>query len=266
MSVSSFEPHIRGVRNLADFSNAAAKNVPFVFVSSIGTADGWSSSEPVPERCLDDLYMPQGSYGRSKLVRSLILDASAAHAGIPAASVRVGQIAGPRAEKSIWNPQEFNPSLIASSVYPGVLPKSLGPQQEVAWTPVEDIAGLLLDVVGITTRKPVSEISGYFHGMNPAIADWSELAFAVMKFYGYRIKNIVSLKEWAAALEASAGGTVDFEKNLGLKLLNTYRGMLASEEQGQTHMRFAMERTKGHSATIRDIGPITPALMENWCR
>lgn len=266
ISVASFEPHIRGVRSLADFSNLAAKNVPVVFVSSIGTADGWSLPEPVPERRLDDLSMPQMGYGRSKLVGSLILDAAATHYGIAAASVRVGQIAGSRTEKGVWNPQEFIPSLIASSVYLGMLPDSLGPQQEVAWTPVEDIAGLLLDVAGITTRTPASTISGYFHGVNPSTANWSDLAPAVKDFYSDRIKKIVSLKDWVAALEASARGSADLKKNPSAKLLDTYRGMLAAEQQGQDHMRFSMERTKGHGAAMTTIGPITPALMKNWCR
>ncbi|KAG6018533.1 putative NRPS-like protein biosynthetic cluster, partial [Claviceps citrina] len=46
MGVSTFEPHIRGVRHLVDFSSAAAKHVPVVFVSSIGTAQAWPGPGP----------------------------------------------------------------------------------------------------------------------------------------------------------------------------------------------------------------------------
>ncbi|KAJ4022702.1 hypothetical protein NW766_001749 [Fusarium irregulare] len=265
ISVSSFESSIRGVRHLIDFSAAAAKHVPIVFISSIGTADGWKSSDPVPEEPLTDITLPQMGYGRSKLAASLILDNAVEKSGIHAASVRVGQIAGPRAQKGVWNKQEFIPSLIASSVYLGVLPDHLGPQQEVAWTPVEDISGLVLDIAGITTPKLVGDISGYFHGVNPSVADWSTLAPAVKNFYGNAME-IVSLEEWVEKLEASAKEKdVDMDKNPGVKLLDTYRGLLEGKKQGQ-FLRFEMERTKKASPTIRNAGPITEELMVNWCQ
>ncbi|RBR26474.1 uncharacterized protein FIESC28_00768 [Fusarium coffeatum] len=265
ISVSSFESSIRGVRHLIDFSAAAVKHVPIVFISSIGTADGWTSSDPVPEEQLTDVSLPQMGYGRSKLAASLILDTAVEKSGIYAASVRVGQIAGPRAEKGLWNKQEFIPSLIASSVYLGVLPNHLGPQQEVAWTTTEDISGLTLDIAGITTPKGADEISGYFHGVNPSVVDWSTLAPAVKDFYGDAMK-IVSLEEWVDRLEASAKEKdVDMDKNPGVKLLDTYRGLLEGKKKGQ-FLRFEMERTKKASPTIRDAGPITEELMVNWCR
>ncbi|RFN54485.1 linear gramicidin synthase subunit d [Fusarium flagelliforme] len=265
ISVSSFESSIRGVRHLIDFSAAAAKDVPIIFISSIGTADGWKSSKPVPEEPLTDITLPQMGYGRSKLAASLILDTAVKNSGIHGASVRVGQIAGPRAQKGIWNKQEFIPSLIASSVYLGILPDHLGPQQEVTWTPIEDVSGLLLDIAGITTPKPASEISGYFHGVNPSVADWSTLAPAVKNFYGDAMKT-VALDEWVERLEASAKETdVDVERNTGVKLLDTYRGLLEGKKQGR-FLRFEIDRTKKASPTIRNAGAITEELMVNWCR
>lgn len=265
ISVSSFESSIRGVRHLVDFCAAAEKDAALVFISSIGTADGWTSSESVPEEPLNDPALPQMGYGRSKLVASQIIDAAVSKSGIHGASVRVGQIAGPRAEKGMWNRQEFIPSLIASSVYLGLLPDHLGSQQEIAWTPVEDVAGLILDLAGITVPKPVSEISGYFHGVNPSTADWSSLAIAVKKFYGDTMK-IVSLEEWIEKLEASAKEkNVDFDRNPGVKLLDTYHGLLEGKKQNR-YWRISMERTKKHSPTIREAGPVTPELMVNWCR
>ncbi|KND91935.1 Carboxylic acid reductase [Tolypocladium ophioglossoides CBS 100239] len=187
MSVASFEPHIRGVRHLVDFSSAAAKRVPVIFVSSVGTAAAWTSADPVPERRLEDLALAEMGYGRSKLAGSLILDAAARDSGVPTASVRVGQIAGPRGRKGLWNKQEFMPSLVASSVYLGVLPEHLGPGEEVDWLPIEDVAGLILDVSGVTVPTPVADISGYFHAVNPAKTTWGELAPALLAYYEARI-------------------------------------------------------------------------------
>ncbi|KAL3608896.1 hypothetical protein FPOAC2_03907 [Fusarium poae] len=265
ISVSSFESSIRGVRHLVDFSAAADKDVPIVFISSIGTADGWSSSDKVPEEALNDITLPRMGYGRSKLAASLILDAAVEKSGIHAASVRVGQIAGPRAKTGMWNRQEFIPSLIASSVYLGVLPDSLGPQQEITWTPIEDVSGLILDIAGITAPKSVTDICGYFHGVNPSIADWSDIAPAVKNFYRDGMK-IVSLEEWVDKLEASAKDkNLYLDRNPGVKLIDTYRGLLEAKKAGKV-LRFSMERTKSHSPTIREAGPVTPDLMINWCR
>ncbi|KAL9574176.1 hypothetical protein ACKAV7_001691 [Fusarium commune] len=264
-TMSSFESHIRGVRHLVEFSSAAAKNVPIIFISSIGTVDRWSSPDAVPEEALHDLTLPSMAYGRSKLAASLILDAAAEQSDIPTLSVRVGQIAGSRGEKGMWNRQEMIPSMIASSVYLGVLPDHLGAQQEIAWTAIEDIAGLILDVSGITVQKSVSEISGYFHGVNPATVSWSDIAPIVKDFYGDKMK-LVSVGEWVKRLEASAKEeNVDFDKNPGVKLLDTYRGLFAVGEEVRP-VKYSMERTKSHSPTMRELGPITPELMRNWCR
>ncbi|KAM5379129.1 hypothetical protein ACJA88_005689 [Fusarium oxysporum] len=264
-TMSSFESHVRGVRHLVDFSSAAVKNVPIIFISSIGTVDRWSLPDAVPEEALHDLTLPSLAYGRSKLAASLILDVAAEQSGVPTLSVRVGQIAGSRGKKGMWNRQEMIPSMIASSVYLGVLPDHLGAQQEIAWTPIEDIAGLILDVSGITVQKSISEVSGYFHGVNPETASWSKIAPVIKDFYGDKMK-LVSVEEWVERLEASAKEeNIDFDKNPGLKLLDTYRGLFAVGKEVQP-VKYGMERTKSHSSTMRELGPITPELMRNWCR
>lgn len=264
ISVSSFEPYIRGVRHLVDFSSKAAKRVPIVFISSIGTADGWTASQPVPERQLSNLNLPHMGYGRSKLAGSLILDAAAERSGVPAATVRVGQIGGPRGKMGMWNRQEFIPSLIASSVHLGLLPDSVGPIDVVDWTPVEDIAGLLLDVAGVTAPVPVSDISGYFHGVNPRTTSWTEVVQVLRDFYDGRIEKIMPLEEWVAALEQSAGNA-DAEKNPAIKLIDTYQGMVNANRAGIGHVYFDMTRTVAHSPTMRNLGPVNPELVRNWC-
>jgi thioester reductase-like protein len=268
MPVESFEPHIRGVRHLADFSAAAAKRVPIVFISSIATVGGWDKpEEPVPEASLGDLNLPSGGYGRSKLVSSLILEEASKVSGVPVEVIRVGQIAGPEAERGVWNRQEWLPSLIASSVYLGVLPDSLGPMSTVDWTPIEGIAAMVLEVAGVTERVPVEEIEGYFHGVNPKKVEWRVLAEAVRGYYGEeRIKGVVGLDEWVSRLEESQSRTEDISKNPGVKLLDTYKAWAGAAREGQSFVKMAMERTKGRSKTMREMRAVTPELMRNWCR
>lgn len=261
VSIASLEPNIRGVRHLVDFSSRAAKSVPIVFLSSIGTVMGWRSAEQVPEQRLDEFGLAEMGYGRSKLAGSRILDAAVAHSAIPAATVRVGQIAGPKGRKGVWNRQEFIPSLIASSLYLGMLPRQLGPGDEVDWMPIEDVAGLILDVSGVTVKTPVSGISGYFHCVNPIQASWEDLASVVQSIYSGRITKLVGLEEWVAALEKSAADS----KNPGQKLLDTYKGTMQASQAGLPHVHLAVGRTIAQSPTLARVGPVTPELLRNWC-
>ncbi|KAL2129416.1 hypothetical protein VTI74DRAFT_7827 [Chaetomium olivicolor] len=266
MPVESFEPHIRGVRNLADFSCNAAKRVPVVFISSIATVNGWREPEPVPERSLRNLDISKGGYGRSKLVSSLILEKASEASGVPTEIIRVGQIGGPTSEKGVWNRQEWLPSIIASSVYLGMLPDSLGQMTTIDWTPIEGIAKLVLEVSGVTCQVPIEDINGYFHGINPSTTQWATLAKAVKEFYGDRIQKMVSLDEWIGALEKSQTKTEDISKNPGVKLLDTYKTWSRAAKEGQRYVAMETSRTTSRSETMRKMHAVTPDLMKNWCR
>jgi thioester reductase-like protein len=266
MPVESFDPHIRGVRNLADFSCKATKRVPVVFISSIATVDAWKRPEPVPEQSLHDLDISTGGYGRSKLVSSLILEKASEISGVPAEIIRVGQIGGPSGEKGCWNRQEWLPSIVASSVYLGVLPDSLGQMTTIDWTPIEGIAKLVLEVSGVTCKVSIGDINGYFHGINPSRTQWKTLAGAVKEFYGDRIKKLVSLDEWVSALERSQSNTEDISKNPGVKLLDTYKTWARAAKEGQRYVAMETSRTTSRSKTMREMHAVTPELMKNWCR
>ncbi|KAK4178079.1 hypothetical protein QBC36DRAFT_183522 [Triangularia setosa] len=266
MPTESFEPHIRGVRNLADFSRKAHKRVPIVFISSIATTDAWRKKEPVPEKSLHDFDISTGGYGRSKLISSMILEKASEVSGVPSEIIRVGQIGGPSSEKGYWNRQEWLPSVVASSVYLGLLPDSLGQMTTVDWVPIEGIAQMVLEVSGVTEDVPIDLIRGYFHGINPKKVQWGELVKAVKEFYGERIKDILSFEEWVEHLEKSAATTEDVSRNPGLKLLDTYKTWNEKAKEGQGYVDMEMERTKRRSKTMRDMKAVTGDLMRNWCK
>ncbi|KAI0450042.1 hypothetical protein F5B21DRAFT_447981 [Xylaria acuta] len=270
--VESFEPHIRSVRNIGDFASQAAKRVAVVFISSIGTGDLWDakSSGKLPEKRLEDLTLASLGYGRAKMVGSLILEDVAREGGdFPAAVIRVGQIAGPEAEAGVWNKQEWLPSIVASSLHLGALPSNLGAMERVDWTPVERVAGLVLDVAGVAQRVPAEEIGGYYHGVNPAATTWGALAPAVQAFYGAdRIRELVTFAEWVDRLDKSQTADIQtLEKNPGVKLLDSYRGMAAGGGLGgSSPVVFDMTRTKDRSPSMREAKVVTPELMTHWCR
>ncbi|CAJ2512511.1 Uu.00g055260.m01.CDS01 [Anthostomella pinea] len=263
----SFAPHLRGVRNVADFATNAAKRVAVVFISSIGTGDRWPTEKgPVPEARLEDLELPGGGYGRSKMIGSLILEDVAKSGDFPAAIIRVGQIAGPEGEAGFWNKQEWLPSIIASSLYLKALPRNLGQMERVDWTPCERIASLVLEVAGVSQKVAPKDISGYFHGVNPKSTTWTELAPAVQQFYGKdRIRELVSFQDWVKKLEESqAADTSSLDKNPGVKLIDSYRGMASADENEP--VVFDMTRTTQRSAAMRTAEAVTPKLMQHFCK
>lgn len=263
-SIASFEPHLRGVRHLIDFAAAATKRIPITFVSSVSTVEQWPESGLIPEQPLSDFtHASQMGYGQSKLAASLILDAAATVSLMPRNIVRVGQVAGPRAEQGQWNPREWLPSLIRSSLFLGLLPSELGLMGNLGWAPVEDIAGVILEVAAVHDGN-----GGYFHAVNPNLPDWEGVIVpAVTDFYGSRIERVVSLEEWVKALEKSAVGEMDLEKNPGVKLLDTYRFATTKATDGEvTTAGFATERTEQASETMRRMEPVTAELMKRWCK
>lgn len=268
-SVETFEPQIRGVRNVVDFCTRAEKRVALVFISSIGTADRWDTLRDgaVPERRLEDLSLAGGGYGRSKMISSMILDDAARGGDFPAATIRMGQIAGPEGVAGAWNRQEWLPSIIASSLHLKALPSDLGIMSRVDWTPVELCARLVLEVAGVAQEVSPADVSGYYHCVNPSHTTWEHLVPAVREFYGQtRLPETVDFKTWVGRLTATQSGDAGgMAANPGVKLIDTYQSMAAASEAGARPVDFAMRRTVGTSPTMRAAQAVSPALMKHWC-
>jgi nucleoside-diphosphate-sugar epimerase len=70
LSLASFEPHVRGTRNLIDLARAGkyGANVRFIFTSSVASAQSWDARlGKYPEEHLEDVkYARGGGYGESK--------------------------------------------------------------------------------------------------------------------------------------------------------------------------------------------------------
>ncbi|KAH8193913.1 hypothetical protein TruAng_011919 [Truncatella angustata] len=269
ITVETFEPQLRGVRHVADFATHADKRVAVVFISSIGTGDRWDSSKgPLPEERLEDTSLPSGGYGRSKMVGSLIMEDASKVGNFPAATIRVGQIAGPESEAGVWNRHEWLPSIIASSLYLKALPSDLGLMDQVDWTPVERIASLVLEVIGVAQHVDPKDISGYYHGVNPSPNAWSNIAPAIQEFYGQdRLPELISFTEWVERLEKTQSEDMRaMDDNPGIKLLDTYKGMASGAKAGHQPVIFDMKRTIRQSPTMRSAKAISPSLMRHWCK
>ncbi|KAJ5612047.1 hypothetical protein N7510_005241 [Penicillium lagena] len=262
LSVESFAPSIYGVRNLAEFSFCASKHLPIIFISSIGSVDRWAGPGPVPESILTDLSLASTGYGQSKFVGDLILQQAKEKLDVPTAVIRVGQISGPRSAKGTWNRHEWLPTIISSSVILGQLPTDLGANHTVDWVPVEDVAKAILEIAGILSHQPLLAICGHFHLVNPAHAQWKDLAEAVKSFYEQQGRKLefVDMATWVKMVEANAATGTEIP---AVKLLDTYKALVARE----THFAgFSTTKTRETSKTLDQMGPINADMMKVWCQ
>ena len=270
LSLSSFEPHIRGVRRFIDFCAESKNNPPILFTSTIATTVGWSGSDKVPEALLEDWSLTRGGYGEGKLVASQLLDAAGARSGVRASVVRVGQVSGPVVQKEggMWNKQEWFPTIIASSLYLGKLPTTLG-NMIVDFVPVDLLSQSVVELAdpslfdGVKKENPTQ----YFHTVNPHNASWTDLLPTVREFFEDRKLEKVSMKEWVQALEDSANvQDPDIKRNPGIKLLNFYQGLAAAEEAKRPSFKLDTKLTEEASRTLRSLEPVGKEWMRIWLK
>ncbi|OAX33021.1 acetyl-CoA synthetase-like protein, partial [Rhizopogon vinicolor AM-OR11-026] len=94
LALSSFEPHVRGTRNLIDLALSSPHHPKprFMFTSSVSSAQSWDRAKgPFPEEVQYDAGVAVGlGYGASKYVSERIL----VNSKLPASSFRIGQVPG----------------------------------------------------------------------------------------------------------------------------------------------------------------------------
>ena len=112
-NLSSFEPSIAGVRNLAIMAANSAHNAFILFVSSVASVGGWKGLKEVPEIPIHDLTVAANmGYGQSKLIAEGLLNKASEICSIRSAICRVGIVAGPiEQELGMWNKREYIPSV-----------------------------------------------------------------------------------------------------------------------------------------------------------
>lgn len=261
--LSSFEPvHIAGTRRCIDFS-ISSKYRPHVFfvssIASVGSFKAIGNTGEVPEEALEDnaLPLPQG-YGESKHVASRILAVAAKQCGVPVTVIRAGQLAGPAVKPGVWNKNEWLPSLVATSKALKKVPRTLGKQDTVDWVPMDDVAQIMLDLMHARTSDSNQPKLATFHLVNPKSSSWEDLAPTVAEHFS---ASVVSFQEWLEMLRATPVTQEEVASKPGLKLLDFYESLAASEG-GLPGL--ATVRTAENSAAMRALKPVDARLMQRW--
>ncbi|KAI0003486.1 ketoacyl-synt-domain-containing protein [Xylariaceae sp. FL0662B] len=259
--LAGFEPQFSTMRNLVDFACAVVARRPtgfrfgFQMVSSISVVGHYGRGEEktiVPEdRVSIDAVLPNG-YADAKWGCERMLDETLhKHPDrFRATTVRLGQIAGSKTS-GYWNPMEHFGFMIKSSQTLNALPDVDG---TVYWTPVNDIAGTLADLVLAPPREPRHPV---YHIENPVGQPWREMNKVLADALG--IPHLIPLEEWTQRVRAApqrnnpAIALVDF---LDSNYLRMSCGGLVMDAR----------KTLEHSPTLAAVGPVSEEVVRKYIR
>ncbi|CAA7263093.1 unnamed protein product [Cyclocybe aegerita] len=273
LTLSSFEPHVRGTRNLIDFVRQGpnASNVRFVFTSSVGSALGWDQSKgPYPEEVVrDPKYAISNGYGESKYVSERVLE----HSGLQASSIRVGQVCGGQ-PNGAWATTDWVPIIVKSGLALGALPHAQG---VVSWVSMDATAQTILDVAFAKEQAQFA-----LNLVHPRPTKWKEIMGVIsselMIVSGSTTPlPLIPFYEWFKKVEERAKNPAanDFEKIPGIKLLSFYcklakADQILGKKPGNHCMEsagmgdFSTSCIQNVSETMRMVPPIAEVDIQRW--
>lgn len=257
--LAGFESQFQVMRNLIDFACNIVSHRPqgfkfsFQMVSSVGVVGhyGLGNNEQkimVPEERVGiDAVLPNG-YGDAKWGCERMLDETLhKHPDrFRTMVVRLGQIAGSKTS-GYWNPMEHFGFLIKSSQTLNALPDVGG---TVYWTPVNDVAGALSDLV-ISDRTPYA----VYHIENPVGQPWREVNAILAD--ALNIRNLIPFEEWVERVRAAgqrnnpAATLLDFLDDNYLRM--SCGGLVLD-----------VKKTLEHSKTLSAVGPVSEEVVRKY--
>ncbi|KAI0798993.1 putative NRPS-like enzyme [Xylaria sp. FL0064] len=253
LALPAFRPQFAAVVNLLAF--AAAASSKFVFVSSVAAVGGSRSTPPLEEVLKNfDIPSPLG-YGRAKFIAELL-------------------VAGPVRHPGLWNPKEWFPSMILSSLNFGQIPDSLGPFDSIDFVPVDMLADVMLELA-MTTAAQASDGATVFNIRNPNLTPWQELLPAITGIStvaGNPPLQVISPAAWLDTLRASADAEIEdaATKNPAVKLLGFFSQLWTTNPgvrsaRALSH-RMDVQRALAASASLRELEAVNIGWMEKWVK
>ncbi|KAF7378113.1 Acetyl-CoA synthetase-like protein [Mycena sanguinolenta] len=239
-ALSSFEPHVKGTRNLIDLGRQSpnASGVRFLFTSSIASAQNWDQKRgPFPEELQLDASVALGNgYGESKYVSERILAVS----GLEGTSFRIGQICG-SASNGAWSTTDWVPAIVKSSIALGGFPSD--PSGEIAWITPEAVSHTIVDTALSSETLPFA-----INLVHPRPVSWdfimSTLADAVQL-------PLIPFGDWVQQLQdiSTRATAQDIEKIPGIKLLDFFQSGRSRDRKYQfLHIESAIEPLRAQDA------------------
>ncbi|KAI9657047.1 MAG: putative NRPS-like protein biosynthetic cluster [Bathelium mastoideum] len=286
LSIESFRPQLAGLVNLFSLSTAARNMAHVFFVSSISSVLNLrNSSQLTLEETIGTTTAPlRNGYAESKFISEQLCDEASRHLHIPVSFARVGQIAGPVRRAGLWNPAEWIPSLVMSSIQMGLLPDSLGSSlSSISWMPVDLLAEVIADItIRQTKLVPGSDVAveslpngaQVFHLQNPRVTSWPALLPGIrstLQELSKKSINVVPVGSWLAQVRrdldhASGNGTEEsvaalVKEHPAVKLLDFFVGSLSDNGQANN---LDLTCSLAQSARLRTMEGVSNDWMHKW--
>ena len=272
LSLESFDPHIRGVRHLVDFSARSHHNAHIFFTSSVSAVMNLPSSTILEQVYEDVDVAASGGYPESKHIAELLLHQAGLQSHVPSTICRIGQIAGPVHEDGVWNKREWLPSLIISSKHILCVPDSLGSMDTIQWVPVDTLARIIVELFEseeARRRSSSTMMTQVYHVVNPSTVSWSSILPVVAKHLGDGSgARVVSLSTWTDRLRATSSESLEDvqDNNPALKLLDFFERNSQQQKTCRCQPTFDMTNALERSKILSELGPVSPEWMAVWMR
>lgn len=285
MPLVAFRPQLAGLVNLMSWTARTTSAAKFFFISSIAAVEGYKAG-PAPEGVLQDPDTPAPfGYGMAKFLAELLVEKAARHLEntMDACIIRVGQVAGPVHRRGLWNPKEWLPSMVMSSLYLGQIPDTLGPRfDSIDFVPIDILADVLVDVALAPIEATPKEARGtddaaatVFNVRNPRLTPWSAILPAFSRRLGDQGEplQVVSPATWLTSLRRSSETDDDntiAKRNPAVKLLDFFvKSWPASTDKADSRAAtrskpMVIEKTLACSPTLRKLDPISLEWMRKW--
>ncbi|KIJ29950.1 hypothetical protein M422DRAFT_268620 [Sphaerobolus stellatus SS14] len=222
LSLASFEPNVKSVRNLLVFSLTSPRPQPpkFIYTSSIGVFNNTSEvQEPLLEEHVSAEISAGNGYGESKWVSEQILLNASESTPVKTLVVRLGQLSGGLIGS--WNVKEWLPSMIQSSTAVKCIPSN---EKDISWIPNDLAAEVLVDF-----SLADFDSGSVSHLVHPKPVPWKMLANVIASELGV---FTVPYNEWLSKLKdlvfkADSNGTsAETLRNVpALRLLPFFDGL-----------------------------------------
>jgi malonyl CoA-acyl carrier protein transacylase/nucleoside-diphosphate-sugar epimerase/acyl carrier protein len=260
--LKGFESQFHIMRNMIDLARDISSirppgsKVNFQFVSSIAVVGHyplWKKQVNVPEeRMTVESILPNG-YGDAKYICELMLDQTLhQHPNrFRTSCVRIGQIAGSKTS-GYWNPMEHLSFLWKSSQTLNAIPNFDG---LLSWTPVDDVAGTLVDLLMTEQPYPI------YHIDNPIRQPWSAMIPILADALGIPASNIIPFREWIERVRRSPPGVED-AANPAVKLVDFLDENFIRMSCGG--LLLETTRARQHSPTLRAVGPVGEGVVRRY--
>ncbi|EGO29034.1 hypothetical protein SERLADRAFT_444920 [Serpula lacrymans var. lacrymans S7.9] len=243
ITLATFQPQVKGVRNLIDFALSSSLPEPprFIFMSSIGVFRNLKTANPVQETAVDSSIAVGSGYGESKWVSERILLNAAAETTLRPIIIRLGQLSG--GLNGYWKEKEWVPSLIRSSIHLKCLP-ALDQRncQSVTWIPMAVAARAITEM-----RNAGAPI---LHVAHPKGTPWSTIFQHFSKSLNV---PIVPYKQWLDLLEDSSlhsKSSAPARENPASIILDFFRAAKPSTEEAMGLPRMSINEAQAASTVL----------------